>query len=84
VEIETIKKSQMKTTLEIESLGKSPGDIDASITNRIHEIEVRISDAEDSIGNNNTTVEKNAKCRTLLTQNIQEIQNTLRSRYRKE
>ena len=36
---ETIKKSQRETTLEIENLGKKSGDIDASITNRIQEIE---------------------------------------------
>ena len=35
MEIETIKKSQRKTILEIENLGKRPGVIDASITNRI-------------------------------------------------
>ena len=39
MEVEKIKKSQKKTTLEIENLGKKSGDIDASITNRIQEIE---------------------------------------------
>jgi prefoldin subunit 5 len=39
MEIETIKKSQKETTLELENLGKRSGDIDASITNRIQEIE---------------------------------------------
>jgi uncharacterized protein YlxW (UPF0749 family) len=37
MEIETIKKSQKETTLEIENLGKRSGVIDASITNRIQE-----------------------------------------------
>jgi len=37
--IETIKKSQRETTLEIENLGKRSGVIEASITNRIQEIE---------------------------------------------
>ena len=50
-EVETIKKSQRETTLEIEILGKKSGVIYASITNRIEEIEQRISGAEDSIGN---------------------------------
>jgi hypothetical protein len=45
-EVETIKKSQRKTTLEIENLGKRSGVIDASMTNRIQEIEERISGAE--------------------------------------
>ena len=46
-EVETIKKSQREKTLEIENLGKKSGVIDASIKNRIQEIEERISDAED-------------------------------------
>ena len=39
IEVETIKKSQRETTLEIENLGKKSGAIDASIINRIQEIE---------------------------------------------
>ena len=46
MEIETIKESQRETTLELENLGKRSGVIDASITNRIQEIEERISGAE--------------------------------------
>jgi hypothetical protein len=42
MEIETIKKSQRETILELENLGKRSGVIDASITNRIQEIEERI------------------------------------------
>ena len=76
--IETIKKSQRETTLEIENLGKRSGVIDASITDRIQEIEERISGAEDTIENINTTVKENTKCQKLLTQNIQEIQDTMR------
>ena len=49
MEIETIKKSQRETTLEIEKLGKRSGVIDASIANRIQGIEERISGAEDTI-----------------------------------
>jgi uncharacterized coiled-coil protein SlyX len=78
MEIETIKKSQRETKMEIENLGKRSGVIDASITNRIHEIEERISGAEDTIENIDTTVKENAKCKKLLTQNIQEIQDTMR------
>ena len=48
-EVETTKKSQRDTTLEIENLGKKSGAIDANINNRIQEIEERISDAEDTI-----------------------------------
>jgi hypothetical protein len=42
MEVETIKKSQREITLEIENLGKKSEAIDASITNRIQEIENRI------------------------------------------
>ena len=48
--------------LEIENLGKRPGIIDTSITNRIQELEERISGAEDTIENIDTTVKENAKC----------------------
>ena len=78
MEIETIKKSQRETTLELENLGKRSGVIDASITNRIQEIEERISGAEDSIENIDTTIKENAKWKNTLTQNIQEIQDTMR------
>ena len=78
MEVETIKKTQRETTLEIETLGKKSGTIDASISNRIQEMEERISDAEDSVGNLNTTIKENAKFKKILTQNIQEIQDTMR------
>jgi hypothetical protein len=35
MEVETMKKTQREKTLEIETLGKKPGTIDASISNRI-------------------------------------------------
>ena len=76
MEIETIKKSQRETTLEIENLGKRSGAVDSSITNRIQEIKERI--IEHTIKNIDTTVKENAKCKNLLTQNIQEIQDTMR------
>jgi hypothetical protein len=78
MEVETIKKSQKETTLETEILGKKSGIIDVSINNRIQEMEERISGAEDSIGNMDTTVKENAKGKKLLTQIIQEIQDTMR------
>ena len=42
VEVETIKKTQMETNLEMENLGKRSEITDVSITNRIQEIEERI------------------------------------------
>jgi hypothetical protein len=77
-EIETIKKTQGETTLEIESLGKKSGTIDVSISNKIQEMEERISCTEDSIRNMDTIIKENAKCKKILTQNIQEIQDTMR------
>ena len=38
----------------------------------------RISGAEDSIGNMDTAIKENAKCKKILTQNIQEIQDIMR------
>jgi hypothetical protein len=61
-EVETIKKIQREKTLETETLGKKSGTIDVSISNRIQEMEERISGAEE-----------NAKCKKILTQNIQGI-----------
>jgi prefoldin subunit 5 len=55
-EVETIKKTQRETTLEIETLEKKSGTIDVSIRNRIQEMEERISGAEDSIENMGTTI----------------------------
>ena len=52
--------------------------MDLSINNRIQEIEERISDAEDTIKTMDSTVKENAKCKKLVTQNIQEIQDTMR------
>ena len=41
IEIETIRKTQRVTALEMDNLGKGSGDTNASITNRIQEIEER-------------------------------------------
>jgi uncharacterized coiled-coil protein SlyX len=53
------------------------GIIDSSIINRIQETEERISAAEDTIENIDTAVKENEKYKKLLTQNIQEIQDTM-------
>jgi hypothetical protein len=78
MEVETIKKTQRETTLEIETLGKKSGTIETSISNRIQEMEERIPGAEDPIENMDTTIKENAKCKEILNQNIQEIQDTMR------
>jgi chromosome segregation ATPase len=77
-EVDTITKTQSEATLDIETLGKKSGTIDANISNRLQEIKERISGAEDSIENIGTTIKENAKCKNILTQNIQEIQDTMR------
>ena len=60
--MDTIKKTQIEATLEIETLGKKSGTIDVSISNRIQEMEERISGAEDSIENISKTKKmQNAK-----------------------
>ena len=46
--------------METENLEKRSGVIDASITNRIQHIEERISGAEDTIEDIDTTVKENA------------------------
>ena len=78
LKVDSIKKNQSEATLEIENLGKKSGTIDASISNRIQEMEERISGTEDSIENIGTTIKENGKCKKILTQNIQKIQDTMR------
>ena len=61
VKIKPLKRSENKTTLYIENHGKRTGVINESITNRIQEIEERISGAEDTVENIVTSVKENAK-----------------------
>jgi len=82
MEIETLKEKQRERRQEIENLGKRSGVIDASITNRTQEIEERISGAEDTIEIIDTAVKDNVKLKKLLAQNIQELQDTMRSNQR--
>jgi hypothetical protein len=51
----------MEANLEMENLGKRSGIIDVSITNRIQEIEGRISSVEDILEETDTTVKENSK-----------------------
>ena len=74
MEVETIKKSQRKTTLEIENL-----EIRSCCKHHIKEIEERISGAQDTMENIDTTVKEKAKYKEPLTQNIQEIKDTMRT-----
>ena len=78
MEMETIKKSQRETALELENLGKRSGVIDVSITNRIQEIEERISGIEDAREDNWDNSPRKYKTQKAHTQNIQEIQDTMK------
>jgi UDP-glucose 4-epimerase len=77
MEIETTKKSQREKPLEMENLGKRSGDTNASINNKIQRTEKRILGIEDTIEDSDTIVKENTKCKKILTQNIQEIQNII-------
>jgi predicted nucleic acid-binding Zn-ribbon protein len=66
VEVETMKKTQRETTMDIVALGKKSGAIDSSISNRIQEMEETISGSEESIGNMDTTIKENAKSKKIL------------------
>ena len=50
-EMNTIKKTLKETTLDVEILKKKSGVTDASISNRLQEMEERISGAEDNFEN---------------------------------
>jgi hypothetical protein len=77
MEVETIKKTQSETTLEIEILGKKSGTIDSSISNRMQEIRENLRCRQFHQKHRHKKIKENAKCK-ILTQNIQEIQDTMR------
>ena len=61
VEVETIMKTQMEKKQEMENLEKRSGITDLSITNRIQEIEEKISGVEDMVEEIDTTLKENSK-----------------------
>ena len=78
VEVQTIMKTQIEATLEMKNLGKRSRIRDVSISNRIQEIEERNSGVKDTIEEIDTTVNENSKHENILTQNIQETQDTMK------
>ena len=58
------KKTQTETILEMEKPGKRTGTTDINITNRIQEMEERISDIEDIIDEINALVKEKAKSKS--------------------
>ncbi|ERE81613.1 Transposase, L1 containing protein [Cricetulus griseus] len=77
-EIDTIKKTQNEAMLEMERLDKRSGTKDVNITNRIQEMEKRISAIEDSLEDIHSSTKENLKSNKSLTQNIQEIWDTVK------
>ena len=76
-EIETIKK-KTKEIIETEIMRKWSGTTTTSKNNRIQEMEERISSTEDTIEEINSSVKENIKSSKSLTQNIQEICDTMK------
>jgi hypothetical protein len=72
------KKTQMEATLEMDNLGKRSRASVVSITNRMLEIEERISVVVDTIKDIDTLVKENTKYEKLLSQNTQEIKDTMK------
>ena len=64
----------------MEIIGKIIETTGASITNRIQEMEKKMSTIEDMIEEIDILVKENVKSKMSLTQNIQEIWNTLKRR----
>ena len=72
-EMETMNKTQSEGQLDMDNRGKQTETSEASITNRIQEIEERISDYEDTIEKINALNKENSKSNKFSSQNIQEI-----------
>ena len=62
----------------MENLGKRTGTTDTSITNRIQEMEDRISGVEDRTEEIDTSVKENVKSKKFLAQTTQEIWDTMK------
>ena len=72
-EMEAMKKTQTEGQLDMENLGKQTETSGTSITNRIQEIEERISESEETIEKINALIKENSKSNKFSSQNIQEI-----------
>ena len=76
--MEAMKKTQTENRLKMENLGKWTEITESRITNRIQDIEERISDSEDTIEKINALVKENSKFNKFSSQNIQEIWDTIK------
>ena len=77
-EMEAMKKTQNEGRLDMENLGKRTETTESSITNRIQEMEERISESEDTIEKINALIKENSKSNIFSSQNIQEIWDTIK------
>ena len=77
-EMEAMKKTQNENRLHMENLGKRTETTESSITNRIQEMEERISESEDTIEKINALIKENSKSNKSSSQNIQEIWDTIK------
>ena len=77
-EMEVMKKTETKGRLDMENLGKQTGTTEINITNNIQEIEERISETKDTIEDINSLIKENNESNKFLTQNIQEICDTMK------
>ena len=77
-EMESMKKSQAEGRLAMENLGKRTETSETSITNRIQEIEERISDSEDTMEKLNALTKENSKSNKVSSQNTQEMWDTIK------
>ena len=87
MELETIKKSQRETTLELENLGKRSGVIDASITNRIQEntgkqLETLKEESQKSFKELQENTIKQVKKMTKIIQDVKTEQETIKKSQR--
>jgi hypothetical protein len=78
VEIEAIKKPRTEVISEVENLGRRTETTDANIPNRRQEGEERISGVKDTREEIHTSVKENVNTKLFLTQNIQEIWDTMK------
>ena len=76
----SLKEIQENTSNQVKELNKTIKDLKVEVETikKLWEIEERTSGSEDIIENIDITIKENAKCKMILTQNIQEIQDTMR------
>ena len=72
------EENDLKNNFRRMFMRKWSGTTNASINSRIQEMEKRISSAEDTLEETDTLVKENIKSNKSLTQNIQEIWNTMK------